>query len=248
MGHGRAEHDAPSDRGVSPFAQEELGGQASVAPTTPREPEAKASGVVAVPVVATSLVTGIRLLLRELGLTDAVRTAVVAADPFASRWIDRGPEEAWCPIDRYLAVIAGLGTVVGEAKLRELGRLRFARAMETGRLAPILRSWERAFQGDPVELVKVAPHLWRGVTQGLGEVRLLEQDDSSACFVFETTHPAFLKCRAWHLLMEGWGQGLLTLARGSAADPESLEGLSAETVVRGGHLQVRLAWRAPTTD
>jgi hypothetical protein len=200
---------------------------------------AKQSGVVGVPAVSASLVTGLRLLVGELGIGAEVRARVLAADPFAKHWVDTPPEGGWSPVDRYLAVWRAVGTLVGDERLRELGRVRFEHAMDSGSLAPILRSWARTLRHDPDELVKVAPHLWRGISQNLGELRVLSNESGSAHLRFETDHPLLLTCRPWQCVMEGWGLGLVRLIRGEDG-PE----LAARVFVGDtGRLDVLLVWR-----
>ncbi len=136
--------------------------------------DARSSGVVAVPAIPAPTVVGFVTLLREQGVWPAVRAAVLARDPFASHWIDRIGDSSMCPLDRACLLMTGAESVVGAVRLRELGSIRFARAMETGLLAPMLRSWARTFVGDAGTLVQLTPHLWRGSTQGLGTVEIAE--------------------------------------------------------------------------
>jgi hypothetical protein len=179
-----------------------------------RTPDVRASDVVAVPVVATSLVTSLRMFVRELGLVDEVRAAILAADPFASYWIDQVPESDFVPVDRYLAVWGALGRLVPAERLRALGRQRFEHSMDSGRIAPILRGWARTCQDHPTELVRVAPHLWRGLTRGLGELRVVSEDATSCLMLIDVVHPRLASTSAWHRVVEGWGDGLVSLMRG----------------------------------
>lgn len=218
--------DRVSERAVAPVGLE--------APAS-----AKQSGVVGVPAVSTSMVTGLRLLVGELGIGAEVRARVLAADPFAKRWVDAPPEGSWSPVDRYLTVWRAVGALVGEESLRELGRVRFERAMDSGSLAPILRSWARTLRDDPEEMVRVAPHLWRGITQNLGELRVLSREAGAAHLRFETDHPLLLSCRPWHAVMEGWGLGLMRLIRGG----DGPELMARVYVGETGRLEVQLVWR-----
>jgi hypothetical protein len=202
--------------------------------------DVRSSDVMAVPAVATSMVNGLQLLVRELGLADEVRKAIVEADPLASYWVDCAPEADFCPVDRYLAVWGALGQLLSEERLRELGRERFERAMDAGRVAPILRSWARSCQHDPADFVRVAPHLWRGVTRGLGELRVLSEDGCSARVLFEVEHPLLARATAWHRVVEGWGEGLLSQVRGGRP-LEPGQGVTVSVDARG-RIEAVLRW------
>lgn len=212
----------------------EQGGEGS------RDYDLRSSDVVPVPAVATSLVSGLRLLVRELGLANEVRAAILASDPFAAYWVDQTPEADFTPVDRYLAMWTALGRLVSPEKLRELGHERFRRGMDSGRVAPILRSWARTCRDDPADLVRVAPHVWRGITRELGELRVLEHDDRSARMLFDTEYPLMASATAWHRVMEGWGDGLVTLARGGRA-LEPGQGVTVSVDARG-RVEALLRW------
>lgn len=211
--------------------------------------DAKSSGVVAVPAIPSPSVAGFVALLREEGAWTSVRAEVMARDPFASHWIDRISEASMCPLDRACALMAGAAHVLGDARLRELGAIRFGRAMETGLLAPMLRSWARAFVGDAGTVVRLTPHLWRGSTQGLGSVEIAElvhpgDGSGRATIVFTSDHPTFLACHAWHVYLEGWAQGLLAMRHGEeVAAARAASGRDEVSIaVREGRVALSLRW------
>jgi len=213
--------------------------------------DARSSGVVAVPAVPTAAVVNFVTLLREEGAWTTVRQAAMARDPFASHWIDRISEASMCPLDRACALMTATEGVVGPVRLRQLGSIRFARAMETGLLAPMLRSWARTFVGDAGTLVQLTPHLWRGSTQGLGTVEVAELSQPSggggaATLVFTSDHPTFVGCRAWHVYLEGWAAGLLAMRHGEEAAAARLAAGDDEVSHRvdEGRVKLSLRWSA----
>jgi len=212
---------------------------------------AGSSGVVPVPAIPTASVVGFVTLLRQEGAWADVRTAVMKSDPFASHWVDRISDASMCPLDRACSLMTAAEGVIGAVRLRQLGSIRFARAMETGLLAPMLRSWARAFVGDAGTVVKLTPHLWRGSTQGLGTVEVTElshpaSGGGTATIVFTSDHPTFLGCRAWHVYLEGWGKGLLAMRHGEeAAAARAASGQDEVSCrVHAGRVEISLRWTA----
>jgi hypothetical protein len=205
------------------------------------EPDAKSSGVVAVPAITSHSVRGFVTLLREAGQWQAVRAEAIARDPFASHWIDRTGDGTWCPIDRGHVLAEATRAIVGDRAIRELGLTRFSRAMDTGVLAPMLRSWARTVAPDTTTLVKLVPHLWRAASQGLGDLKVHEVRPGFASIYFTSAHPTFLAMHAWHIFLEGFALGLLALRRGEGARLDDDEDF-AEMKAVDGRVELTLRW------
>lgn len=188
-------------------------------------------------------VLGFLGLLRELGVDREVRERVRAFDPEAARWLGSPDDEPFCPLRYVCAVMNAALDVLGEERLRSLGTRRFAQAMETGQLAPMLRSWSRAFADDVRSIVRLTPHLWRGSTRGLGDIRVVNEGPSSARIEFTTTHPLFLACRGWHVFLEGWSLGLLAMRFADCGEgDERLRDDRAVMVRSEGRLALEVSW------
>jgi hypothetical protein len=205
--------------------------------------DAKSSGVVAVPALSMQSIGGFRKLLDERGNWSSVRAETRARDPFADHWIDSIGDGTWFPIDRTSLLMESTRAVLGDHAVRELGFARLSRAMDTGVLAPMLRSWARTVAPDTGTLVKLAPHLWRAISQGLGELKVLEVEPGFGRIRFTSQHPMFLGMRGWHLYLEGFSLGLVGLGRADAKSLADTED-TAEIALRGEHLELELRWRA----
>lgn len=196
--------------------------------------------MVAVPAVTTHSIVGFITMLKERGRWDEVRADVLARDPFASHWIDRVADGSWCPLDRGAQLITAAHRLVGDGGVRSMGIARFSRAMDTGVLAPMLRSWARTVAPETETLVKLAPHLWRASSQGLGELKVLLVESGHARLHFTSDHPTFLACRPWHVFLEGFTLALIGLSRRTDELPEA--GDVAEMKVIDGRLELELRW------
>lgn len=214
----------------------------SVESTAPKDADAKSSGVVAVPAITGHSIRGFVKLLRETGCWPAVRAEALSRDPFASHWIDRVGDTTWCPIDRGHILAEATRTIVGDRAIREMGFTRFSRAMDTGVLAPMLRSWARTVAPDTATMVKLAPHLWRAASQGLGELKVEEVSPRSARIRFTSEHPTFLAMHAWHVFLEGFALGLLALRRGEGASLEDQKDFAEMKLGEDGRVQLTLRW------
>lgn len=228
------EHASSVDAGVSEDARAKDAASA--------EPDAKSSGVVAVPAITSHSVRGFITLLRETGQWQAVRAEAVARDPFAVHWIDRVGDGTWCPIDRGHVLASATLAIVGERAIREMGFARFSRAMDTGVLAPMLRSWARTVAPDTTTLVKLMPHLWRAASQGLGDLKVHEVTAGSATIHFTSVHPTFLSMHAWHVFLEGFALGLLALRRGEGARLDDADTAEMK-LAADGRVQLTLRWK-----
>lgn len=207
--------------------------------------EASSSGVVAVPALRTGSVLGGIAVLRERGQWEAVRAEVFRRDPFASHWIDRVADGAWCPLDRGIALFDALHALYGEEGARALGTTRFARSMETGVLAPMLRSWARVVAPDAVALVKLAPHLWRAGSQGLGDVRVLEARPGAARLRFTSEHPSLVSSAGFQAFLEGFVLELVKLRLGpdrGGTDREAPSDDRAHFEIVEGRAELVLSW------
>jgi hypothetical protein len=213
----------------------------SVESPASKDADAKFSGVVAVPAVAGNSISGFVKLLRDTGQWPAVRAEVLVRDPFGSHWIDRVGDSTWCPIDRGHILAEATRAVLGDRGIREMGFTRFYRSMDTGVLAPMLRSWARTVMPDTATMVKLVPHLWRAVSHGLGELKVEEVRSGAARLTFTSQHPTFLAMHAWHLFLEGFALGLLALRRGEGASLDDSSDAAEMTVV-DGHVQLNLRW------
>jgi hypothetical protein len=181
--------------------------------------DANESGVVMVPAVTTHSIVGFITVLKERGRWDEVRADVLAHDPFANHWVDRVADGTWCPLDRSARLLASAHRVLGDEGVRSIGVARFSRAMDTGVLAPMLRSWARTVGPDTMTIVKLTPHLWRAGSQSLGELKVLEVRPGHARLHFTTDHPVFLACRAWHVFLEGFALAFIGLSRSTNEGP-----------------------------
>ncbi len=196
--------------------------------------------MVVVPAVTTHSIRGFVTILRESGHWSAVRSEVLRRDPFASHWVDTVADGTWCPLDRGGLLVEAARTLLGDDAIREMGSRRFVRAMDTGVLAPMLRSWARSVAPDTTTLVKLTPHLWRAASQGLGEMKVLEVRPGHARLRFTSDHPVFLACTAWHVFLEGFALGILALRRGE----EASVGHADRSVMRrvDDHVELELSW------
>ncbi len=192
------------------------------------------------PAVTTQSIVGFVTMLKERGLWDAVRTDILRRDPFASHWVDRIADSTWCPLDRGAQLIETAHGLLGDDGVRSLGVARFSRAMDTGVLAPMLRSWARTVAPDTMTLVKLAPHLWRAGSQGLGELKVLEVERGFARLQFTSDHPTFVACHAWHVFLEGFALALIGLSRSDDELPAA--GDVAQMTVVEGRVELSLRW------
>lgn len=192
------------------------------------------------PCITSPSIVGFVALLRERGHWPAVREEVVRRDPFASRWIDRIADGTWCPLERGIGVIEAAEALLGPDSVRELGFSRFSRSMDTGVLAPMLRSWARSVGPDTTTLMRLTPHLWRAASQGLGEMRVLDVHDGHAHFTFTSEHPLFVTRTAWHRFLEGFTLGLLALRHGDGVEAASRD--EAVMTSDGAHVELVVRW------
>ncbi|MBX7191397.1 MAG: hypothetical protein K1X94_05040 [Sandaracinaceae bacterium] len=190
--------------------------------------------------MTTHSIRGFVAVLKELGHWPAVRAEVLRRDPFASHWIDSVADGTWCPLDRGGLLVEAARGLLGDDAIRDLGSRRFARAMDTGVLAPMLRSWARSVAPDTTTLVKLTPHLWRAASQGLGEMKVLEVRPGQARLRFTSDHPTFLACHAWHIFLEGFALGLVALRRGEATPVGPADRAAMRRV--DDHLELELTW------
>lgn len=193
-------------------------------------------------------------LLRERGDWPRVREEMLRRDLFAQHWVETLSEGTWCTLDRGQLLIDSTRTVLGERAIREMGYRRLSRAMDTGVLAPMLRSWARTVAPDTATLVRLTPHLWRASSQGLGELKVLEAEahegGGHARIRFTSELPMFLEAAAWHCFLEGFALGLLALRRSDELpplDPDAHEGATsvgdrAHMRCVDGLMELELAW------
>jgi hypothetical protein len=191
--------------------------------------------LVSAPLIASSVVSGVRRTLIVNGLWDDVRRQAIARDARVLEWIDTPLSSPWSPVEKHLAVMEAIAASLGDEGARAFGRTRLREGLEGGVLAPVLRSWMRSYGSAPAHLMRVAPHMWRAVTRGLGRLVVLEAGERSVTVrVLEMPEQA-RRCAAWHRFLEGYGVALLE----ACAYTGSVQ-ISVSPVP--GELDARVAW------
>lgn len=189
------------------------------------------------PRIASSVVSGIRRTLIELGQWKRVRASVLTLRPEAGGWVDAALDhERWCPVAWHLAVMSAIRLELGEGGARELGAARLRDNLRAGSIAPILRSWMRSYGSAPGHLMRVTPYVWNAVTRALGRVEVRASRERELQFRVSGMPECARSCVGWHRFLEGYG--VAWLAEGSYQDGQV-------EVVRGplpGQLDARVTW------
>ncbi len=168
------------------------------------------------PLIAGSAVNGVRHLLLEEGVWDAVRAALVRARPDAVAWIDTDlsvdpTKTEWIPVARYVQMMDALYAAVGDERTFALGRERAHRTAVAGAFAPVVRSWQRTFGRDVGEFLKLTFHAWSTQTRHLGEFELADAGPGRARFVLRSPPALVAGCVGWQRFLAGYATGLLDL-------------------------------------
>ena len=164
------------------------------------------------PLVASSIVAGVRRLIGEHTDLLAVRRALAVRHPEAVESMDAPPAGEWADAHKYSALLEATREMIGEAQLRTLGRARVLETQQSGALSPLLRSWTRSYSEDPVQFLRVAPHTWAAGTRNLGRMKLASSRPGEVRFELEGAPPMLRTARAWLRFLEGFGDGLLEIA------------------------------------
>lgn len=157
----------------------------------------------------------VQAILQQLDQASAGLRAVDATEVRASVTRDleeiahRGP---WLALPECVELAERYGAWVGIDVLRHVGRRTLQFERRAGLLAPILRSWIRAFQVRPELLLRVGPHLWRAAVRNGGRVELQEQGRTSLVFRVHDTPAALRNSLALRAIVEGIGEGLFDVA------------------------------------
>ena len=158
------------------------------------------------PRIASSVVSGVRRTLIDLGQWTRVRAHVLSERPEATEWIDTALDrDAWCPIEWHLSMMCAVGHELGDEGAREFGGARLRDNMRGGIIAPILRSWMRSYGNAPGHLMRVTPHIWQAVTRALGKVVVAAAHDREVRFRVIGMPDVARRCTAWHRFLEGYG-------------------------------------------
>jgi hypothetical protein len=191
------------------------------------------------PSISGRIVTELRALMIAQGVWPKVRDTLAARNATALRWLDDAAREPWVDLDIHLALVDAAGEALGLQQVRELGRERMIQSSRAGIFAAIVRGWLRSFQGDPAQVLKVMPHLWRaGVRRG-GSLRVLSSGEGRLDARLSPGPAATQlgKSAAWRALLEGFCVGLIDLC---GATGEAAFEVSSETP---GAVDLKLRWR-----
>jgi hypothetical protein len=161
------------------------------------------------PLIASSLISGLRRQLIESGAWAQVRDAALAHDPRAREWIDTPLVGDWIPVHRHVEIMNALAAVAGDEGTREAGRERLRGTLRGGVLAPVLRGWMRSYSGAPAQLLRVAPHAWNAVVRGAGTMEHVSTGPREVRFRIVRAPEIVRDCAAWHRFLEGYGVGIL---------------------------------------
>ncbi len=162
------------------------------------------------PVLASSIASGTRLLLKELRHWDDVRRLVLLRERGAQSWIDGPISGSWALLERHAAIMSALLECRGEAVTREVGRARLREALRSGHLASIFRSWARSYAS--LTFVRVVPHAWTAATRHCGRMQFVSSSERSVGFVLLGAPASVREAVAWHRFLEGYGEGILDVA------------------------------------
>lgn len=189
------------------------------------------------PRIASSVVSGVRRTLIDLGQWPRVRARMLSEHPGAREWLDRPLDrDAWCPIESHLRIMQAVAAELGDEGVAEFGAARLRDNMRGGIVSPILRSWMRSYGNAPGHLMRVTPHLWSAVTRSLGRVVVASAHDREVRFRVVGMPDEARRCTAWHRFLEGYG--VAWLEAGSYAGGR-VEITSSATP---GELDARVTW------
>lgn len=158
--------------------------------------------------IALSIVRGVLLQLEAEASSDAdelrseLRRDLEALDK----------KESWVPLGICIDLSERYGAHLGLHALRAAGRRTLQAERRVGLLAPILRSWIRAFNVRPELLLRVGPHLWRAAVRNGGRVELRDQTRASVAFRVHDVPRALRDSIAIRTIIEGIGEGLFDVA------------------------------------
>lgn len=185
------------------------------------------------PQVATSVVNNVRRQLIVEGRWPELEKAALDHAPSLEAWLAAADTEEWIDFEGYAQLMSAFDGVLGSEGMKELGRGRLGSDLEIGSLAPMLRSWFRELGEDPEAVLRVAPHVWHGITRHAGQMVVVESDSSSILFLFEGAPASLERTTGWHRLFEGFGEALLERGGLQGSVRASLDPESGELVVRG---------------
>ena len=166
--------------------------------------------------IAASASAGVRHLLIDEGVWEAVKTALLARAPSAAEWIEReiavDPTKVeWVSANHHGELMDALLDVVGADRTFALGRERLHRTAQAGAFAPIVRAWARSFGRSPEEFLRLTTHAWSAQTKNFGPVKPTESRPGHARFVMEDAASVIRDSQGWHRFLSGYGTGLLDL-------------------------------------
>lgn len=189
------------------------------------------------PRIASSVVSGVRRTLIDLGEWKRVRGAVLALRPDADGWVDSALDhQTWCPADWHFVVMSAIRLELGESGAREFGAARLRDNLQGGRIAPILRSWMRSYGSAPGHLLRVAPYVWNAVTRALGRIDVSAAHEREIQFRAIEMPECARRCTGWHRFLEGYV--VAWLAEGSHPSGR----IEIVTGPAPGQLEARVTW------
>ncbi|MBZ0119125.1 MAG: hypothetical protein K8H88_19170 [Sandaracinaceae bacterium] len=178
------------------------------------------------PRIAASLLNGVRQTMIDEGHWADVERVLFELDPHAPSWLKAAERGEWVLAEHHLCVIEAMRRVLGAQALERYGAAHLRRDMETGALAPVLRSWARSFARDPHELLRVIPHAWQAVTRNLGRLVRVTEEPGRALYRLEGDPGLVAGSPGWQSFLTGFATELLHLAgRGGRAMVEVKDGV-----------------------
>lgn len=183
--------------------------------------------------VASSVVNNVRRQLIVEGRWPELERAALEYDPSLEEWLASTEDGDWVDFEGYARLMGAFDRALGTEGMNELGRRRLGSDLEIGALAPMLRSWFRELGEDPEAVLRVAPHVWQGITRHAGQMSVIESDPNSITFRFEGAPASLVQTQGWHRLFEGFGEALLERGGLQGSVRASLDPETGELLVRG---------------